>query len=95
MPALRSPCSATASQLATGPLGAYQPLTTINASQIKSTRETIMLPFSGQLGGNPALAIDKSKLILVLWQFNVPATSSSTAIPCIADITIDDVAFYK
>jgi hypothetical protein len=53
---------------------------------------TILMPFSGAgapTGGNPAVAIDETKLTRVHWQFAVPPASS-----CAVDILIDDVTFY-
>jgi hypothetical protein len=75
-----------------GPAGSYAPqaqLTTISA-----TSQTIMMPFAGTgapSGGSPAIAVDKSKLTGIQWQFTTgPGTTSS----CVVDITIDNVKFY-
>ena len=90
---------------ATGLAGSYQPSTTLNASQFQSPVSmeapipvalvTMRMPFGSEVGGNPASPVDKSKLILILWQFNVAPATGTAPSPCTADITIDDVAFYK
>ena len=60
-----------------------------------ATPVTISIPFSGvnaPAGGNPAISIDKTKLTRVQWQFAVPGGPSTA---CAADMTIDDVQFYR
>jgi hypothetical protein len=78
-----------ADKKAGGPKGAYAPQAAVT---VTSTVATVMVPFTGgTLGtGSPATDIDKSKLTGVQWQFTV-ATGTAT---CVADIVIDNVAFY-
>jgi hypothetical protein len=57
------------------------------------------MPFSAAtIFGNPQTPLDTTKLIFALWQFTIPAGASATADggapACVADITIDNVAFY-
>ena len=89
----------TGSRYATGPTGAYPAQSTLTAAEVTSTPQTLMMPFTGStLSGNPQTPLDPKKLILVLWQFTIPAKSTATsdgAPPaCVADITVDNVAFY-
>jgi hypothetical protein len=79
---------------ASGPAGSYPPQTVITANQLTSTAQIFRMPFSGQLGGSPATPVDPARLIIVGWQFDVDASTSSTPGSCIADLTIDDVKFY-
>ena len=79
---------------ATGPAGSYQPQYSIAANQVTSTVNTLKVPFSGQSGGSPATSIDKSKLILTLWQFDIAPAAGTAPSSCVADITVDDVRFY-
>ena len=58
-----------------------------------ATPVTIAMPFSGTsapAGGNPAVAIDKTKLTRVQWQFTVAPMTGT----CAVDVRIDDVTFY-
>jgi hypothetical protein len=55
----------------------------------------VQVPFTGTtappLGsGSPATAIDRATLLSVQWGFDVPMGTAT----CVADITIDNVAFY-
>jgi hypothetical protein len=70
----------------------------IAAADLSSTPKTIKLPFtSTDIRGSPATPIDPSKLIFALWQFVVPvaADDGSATPPCTANVTIDDVRFYR
>jgi len=61
---------------------------------VASTVTTVMMPFSGTgapTGGSPAVAVDKTKLTGVQWQFTVGAGTTSN---CAVDLTIDNVKFY-
>ena len=87
------------SHFATGPAGAYPPQSTIASSEVTATPQTLSMPFTGStLSGDPQTPLDKSELILVLWQFTVPAGAPATtdAAPsgCVGDITIDNITFY-
>jgi hypothetical protein len=84
----------TGAPYASGPAGSYAPQTAITPNQITPTPRTMKMPFSGQLGGSPATPVDRAKLIVVAWQFDVDASTSSAPGSCIADLTIDDVRFY-
>jgi hypothetical protein len=90
---------ATDSYFATGPAGAYPPQTELTDSQVTAVPQTLVMPFtSSTIFGDPETPIDKTKLVLVLWQFDVPAAAPATADggtpACVADITIDNVTFY-
>jgi hypothetical protein len=83
----------------TGPAGSYDPQTTLTAGEITAAPQMLMMSFtSSSISGSPPTPLDKTKLIAVFWQFTVPAAASSTAdaapAACVADITIDNVAFY-
>lgn len=81
-----------------GPAGSYVPQHRIAAADLSSTPKTIKLPFtSADIQGNPPTPIDAAKLIFTLWQFIVPvaATDGSATPPCTANVTIDDVRFYR
>jgi hypothetical protein len=91
--------STTDSYFATGPAGSYPPQRTLTANEITAAPQTLMMPFTGStIFGSPQTPLDKKKLVLVLWQFTVPAAATSTAdaapAACVADITIDNVSFY-
>ena len=61
---------------------------------VGTTSATIMMPFSGTgapSGGNPALAVEKSKLTGVQWQFTTPPGVENS---CVVDFTIDNVRFF-
>ena len=61
---------------------------------VSPTVTTVMMPFAGPgapSGGSPAIAVDKSKLTGVQWQFT---TAVGTENSCIVDITIDNVRFF-
>jgi hypothetical protein len=84
---------------ATGPSGAYPGQSTLTAAQVTSAPQTLMMPFaSSTIPANPQTPLDTTKLIFALWQFTIPAGALATAdggLPaCVADITIDNVAFY-
>ncbi len=90
---------ATGSRYATGPAGAYPPQSTLTAAEVTDTPQTLMMPFTGiTIFGNPQTPLDTGKLIFALWQFTIPAAAPGTpdgATPtCVADITIDNLAFY-
>jgi hypothetical protein len=85
--------------MATGPAGSYPPQTTLAASGITPTPQTLMMPFtSSTIFGSPQTPIDKTKLVALVWQFTVPTGAPTTADggtpACVADITIDNVTFY-
>jgi hypothetical protein len=74
-----------------GDPSSYAPQATIT---ILPTVTTVMMPFVGTgapTGGNPAIAVDKSKLTGVQWQFT---TAAGTTNSCVVDITIDNVRFF-
>jgi hypothetical protein len=76
---------------ATGAPSAYPPQATVTPEPIPTT---LMMPFvGGPSGGSPSTPVDTTKLTLVEWQFNVEAAPAG-ALPCVADVTIDDVTFY-
>ena len=79
---------------ASGPAGSYPPQTAIAANQVTSTQRVLKMPFSGQSGGSPSTPIDPTRLIFLAWQFDVNASAGSTPSACLADLLIDDVAFY-
>jgi hypothetical protein len=79
---------------ATGPAGSYQPQFSIASSQVTATVDTLRVPFGAQLGGSPLTPIDKAKIILALWQFDVPPATGTVSNSCVVDITIDDVELY-
>ena len=61
---------------------------------VAPTVTTVMMPFSGPgspTGGNPAIAVDRSKLTGVQWQFTTAAGMDTS---CMVDITIDNVRFF-
>jgi len=74
--------------------GHYQPKTQIATSQLSTTPQTLKMPFSDQVGGNPATPIDKSQLVGIFWEFDVAPITGTAPSSCVADITIDDVKFY-
>jgi hypothetical protein len=84
----------------TGPTGAYSAQATLAAAQVTSAPQTLMIPFvsASNSAGNPRTPLDTSRLILAIWQFTIPAGAPATADggtpACVADITIDNVAFY-
>jgi hypothetical protein len=85
------------SPYATGAAGAYSPQFRIAADALTSTSRTIKAPFaSPDIRGNPAPALDPTKLIFTLWQFTVPvAPEDDGGIEmCTGSVTIDDVRFY-
>jgi hypothetical protein len=85
----------TGASFATGPAGAYALPIKIPASRVTMIPQTIEGAFTSQSGGNPPVPIDRSKLILFVWQFNVPASARATTDPCTADITVSNVRFYR
>jgi hypothetical protein len=61
---------------------------------VTATVQRIMMPFTGTgapQGGNPAIGVDRSKLIGMQWQFT---TAAGTVNSCLVDVTIDNVRFY-
>jgi hypothetical protein len=83
---------------AAGAVGSYAPQHRIEAADLSSTPKTIKLPFTRtDIQGNPPTPIDPAKLIFALWQFVVPvaADDGSATPPCTANVTIDDVRFYR
>lgn len=84
----------TGAPIATGAPGAFQPQTLIAGRMDSSEAVPLRVPFTQQTGGNPDSPIDASELIFMLWQLNVP-TGGDDAEPCLADLRIDDVKFYK
>jgi len=81
-----------------GPAGSYVPQHRLAAADLSSTPKTIKLPFtSADIQGNPPTPLDATKLIFTLWQFIVPvaADDGSATPPCTANVTIDDVRFYR
>ena len=75
---------------ATGAPSAYPPEAAVTP---EPTPATLMMPFvGGPSGGNPATPVDPTKLTIVLWEFQV--APSGGALPCVADVTVDDVKFY-
>lgn len=85
----------TGALIATGPAGSFAPTIGIAQNQVTPIPKTINAAFSAQSGGNPPTPIDKSKIILFAWQFEVPASRGTATDPCIADITISNVMFYR
>jgi hypothetical protein len=90
---------ATGAPYSTGPAGAYPPQSTLTDAQVTAAPQTLMMPFTGTtIFGDPQTPLDTTKLIFVLWQFTIPAGAPATADggtpACVADITIDNVAFY-
>ena len=74
-----------------GDASAYAPQATL---VVAPTVTTVMMPFSGPgspTGGNPAIAVDRSKLTGVQWQFTTAAGMDTS---CMVDITIDNVRFF-
>jgi hypothetical protein len=87
-----------ASTFASGPTGAFAPQHRLSADDLGSTPRTIKLRFLGtDIQGNPATPIDPAKLIFAVWQFIVPiaADDGSATPPCAANVTIDDIKFYR
>jgi len=86
------------SRYASGPTGAYPSQFRIAADDLTSTSRTIKAPFARpDILGNPATAVDPTKLILTLWQFTVPvAPEDDGGIEmCTGSVTIDDARFYR
>jgi hypothetical protein len=86
------------STFASGPAGSYVPQHKLSASDLSATPRTLKLPFARtDVQGNPPKPIDPTQLIFALWQFIVPiaADDGSATPPCLADVTIDDVQFYR
>jgi len=80
------------------PAGSYVPQHRLAADELSSTPRTIKLPFtSADIAGNPPTPIDPAKLVFALWQFIVPvaADDGSATPPCTANVTVDDVRFYR
>ena len=83
---------------AAGPAGSYVPQHRLAAAELSSTPKTIKLPFAAaDIQGNPPTPIDPTKLLFTLWQFIVPvaADDGSATPPCTANVTMDDVRFYR
>ena len=84
---------------ATGPAGSYAPSAQLTAAQVTPTPMTISMPFHGAGApsyGNPAVAVDPTKLGGVEWAFTIPAAAAGDGgTPmCTATLTIDNVRFY-
>lgn len=79
---------------ATGPAGAYLPLSSISPSEVTMTKRALRISFDDQLYGNPTTPIDKAKLIFVMWQFIVAPAAGDGPSFCVADISVDDVRFF-
>jgi hypothetical protein len=76
---------------ATGAPSAFPPQATVTP---EPTPATLMMPFvGGPSGGSPSTPLDTTKLTFVMWQFTVEAAPAG-ALPCVADVTVDDVTFY-
>jgi hypothetical protein len=76
----------------TAPAGSYAAKVVLAPT---ATATTVQVPFTGTnapplASGSPAQAIDNATLLAVQWGFDVPGGTST----CVADITIDNVAFY-
>ncbi|HEY6475104.1 MAG TPA: hypothetical protein VI456_00900, partial [Polyangia bacterium] len=90
---------ATGAPYSTGPSGAYPPQSTLTAAQVTTAPQILTMPFTGTtIFGDPQTPLDTTKLIFALWQFTIPAGAPATADggtpACVADITIDNLAFY-
>jgi hypothetical protein len=90
---------ATGAPYATGGPGSYPPQAMITSAEVTATSRTLMIPFAANLSfGSPATPIDDKKIVLVLWQLTIPTATATLpdagAASCVADITIDNVAFY-
>ena len=83
---------------ATGPAGSYSLQAPLTAAQVTSTPTIVSMPFTGAgapSGGSPdGIALDPTRLDSVSWQFTVAAAAAGAA-PCTANLTIDDVKFYR
>jgi hypothetical protein len=73
-----------------GDANSYAPQTPLT---VPTGSATVMVPFTGPSpsSGNPMIAIDKTKLTGVQWQFAVPAGAT---MGCTVAIDIDNVSFY-
>jgi len=81
--------------LATGTPGSYQPQFGVDSSQVSLAPQTLVVPFTSQVGGSPATPLDPATLIGMDWQFTIDAAAAGSGAPgCVADLTIDDVTFY-
>ena len=86
------------SPFASGAPGSYPPQFRIAPDDLTSTPRTIKAPFaSPDIQGNPAAALDPTKLIFTLWQFTVPvAPEDDGGIEmCTGSVTIDNVRLYR
>lgn len=75
------------------PPGAYAPTFLLSSPPVGVT-QTISVPFTGMgapIGGNPTTAIDKAKLVGLIWQFTLVQGVTGS---CRVDLTIDNVTFY-
>jgi hypothetical protein len=82
---------------ATGRKGSYPPQAKLEKSQVGAVAQTLSIPFSeSTIRGQPALPLDRSKLTALVWQFTVSlaANIDDGTTVCVADLNIDDVAFY-
>ena len=83
---------------ATGPAGSYWLQAPLTVAEVTSTPMTVSMPFTGAgapSGGSPdGLALDPTKLEGVLWQLTIAANAGG-APGCTANLTIDDVKFYR
>ena len=83
---------------AAGPVGSYPPQLSITSAELTSTTVTIMVPFAGAnapTGGSPAIPIDPSKLVSLLWQMSTPVASGGGAAECVWNINVSNVRFYQ
>jgi hypothetical protein len=81
----------TADARGAGPAGSYQPQAALT---VTASVQTVRIPFVGAgspTAGSPAVALDKSRLLGVLWQFT---TAGGAANNCSVDVTIDNLKFY-
>lgn len=86
---------ASGADFASGAPGSYQPQYPLDPSQVSSDPQTLMVPFTSQVGGSPATPLDAATLIGMDWQFTIAAAAAGSGTPpCVADLTIDDLTFF-
>jgi hypothetical protein len=80
---------------ASGPAGSYPPQIGVTPT---AANQTLMIPFTGSnapTGGSPMSAVDPTKITGIQWQFTVPAAGGDAgSAACMANLTIDNIAFY-
>jgi hypothetical protein len=64
-------------------------LSTLLPGGVTTAAQTLQIPWTALVGGNPVSAIDKTQLLGFQIQFNCGSTA------CAPDITIDDMKFYN